>query len=525
MSLLIIMLTGLSTSSFFLNDYLTKTINKNKHNLAQLNFALERNNLAALRFAWKNSQLHRKQWLNLAKKLAKTQGEVAYQLAHYYQDKPDSAPEQATFWYKNAIRLKYFPASITLAQHYFEQEQLDKAAKILAVLPPELSEKLSIKVNMLTINIAINQGKLVEIKQMIDHYAAQLQTTPTGQLLLTDIKKYQLLPNASRANESEQVIERCDNSIQFFATNLKHLKRLESLIKEVKDQALGRVVCFSPVRYLPINALDCHHEQEQAIRCDERDWQPWASTINTRYIGLMLPKGGANVHLGVLYFDAQDNADVITHEISHLLGFIDEYPLVAEHVKCRSSQSKQFSHNISVLKKFYQGEQKTVRGIVMKQIAWAKYIKATTPILQPVNHLNNQQYWQLGTPKTHQNEIGLFKAQTCEHSEEQEKNSFSAYKAVSKRTKLQYFALDFPSLYAELLQENPQQYLMPSFHYNIALAYFQQSSVQQSSVRQSSVRLNYSQQRSLEQANYWLEHAARWEQDVNRRKRVRQGKF
>ena len=141
----------------------------------------------------------------------------------------------------------------------------------------------------------------------------------------------------------------------------------------------------------------------------------------------------------------------------------------------------------------------------MKQIAWAKYIKATTPILQSVNHLNDKQYWQLGTPKAYQNEIGLFKAQTCEHSEEQEKNSFSAYKAVSQRTKLQYFALDFPSLYAELLQENPQQYLMPSFHYNIALAYYQQH--------------------DMEQATAWLEQAARWENDVSRRKKVRQGNF
>jgi len=56
---------------------------------------------------------------------------------------------------------------------------------------------------------------------------------------------------------------------------------------------------------------------------------------------------------------------------------------------------------------------------------------------------------------------------------------------------------------------------MPSFHYNIALAYFQQSSFQQSN----------SQQGNIEQANYWLEQAAKWEQDDNRRKKVRQGKF
>jgi hypothetical protein len=46
---------------------------------------------------------------------------------------------------------------------------------------------------------------------------------------------------------------------------------------------------------------------------------------------------------------------------------------------------------------------------------------------------------------------------------------------------------------------------MPSFHYNIALAYYQQN--------------------NIEQAKYWLGKAVSWESDDSREKKIRQGDF
>lgn len=501
MSLLVFLLTGLSASSFFLSDYLTKIINNNNHSVAQFNFALAQENIAALNLAWKHTTFHSEQWLKLAKILAKTQGEAAYQLAIYYQNQPT----QAVFWYKSAIRLNYLNASISLAQLYFQQDELENAAEILTALPTSLPQQLANKVIMLKTNIAINQGKSTEIKRIIGTYGEQLTKTLSGRLLLTDIEKYQLLPTQAQLIAPSSSSLSCDNSIQLFATNLKHLKHLDGLIEKFLMQTLNGAVCFSPVRYIPINALDCSDEADQAIYCNELNWQPWASSISTRYVGLMLPQGGANVHLGILYFDAQDSVDVVAHEISHLLGFIDEYPLVTGHVKCHASQNEPFAQNISVLKKRYQGEQTTVRNTVLKQLAWAKHIKNSTPILQAITTATGKHYWQLGTPAEFKDEVGLFYAQTCDNSVYQAQDSFRAFKPLSHRTKLQYFALDFPQLYANLSQENASQYLMPSFHYNIALAYFKQD--------------------KLEQAHYWLEQAQNWEVDLDRRDKARQGRF
>ena len=511
MSLLVFLLTGLSTSSFFLSEHLTKIIVENEHSTSQLSFAIKQENLAALNFAWKKTPFHSEQWLKLAKTLAKTQGEVAYQLAVYYQYKP----ELAIFWYKSAIRLNSLEASTALAQHYFQQGKLIKAAEVLANLPIELLEKSNVAPIVLKVNIAINQGRVADVEGLINKYTQQLQITAAGRLLLADIQKYQVQFNDSQALKSSQLTLSCDNSIQLFATNFNHLKHLENIVLDLQKQALNNSVCFSPVRYMPINALDCSNEQGSTIHCDELNWQLWASAINTRYVGIMLPRGGANVHLGILYFDAQDTVDVVAHEISHLLGFVDEYPLVAEHVKCQAPQKEPFSQNISVLKNSYQGGQKEVRAKVLKQLAWAKYIKKSTPILHSVTGMNGKHYWQLGTPEEFKHKIGVFNVPTCNDSNYKPSGDFSAFKALSHGTKLQYFALRFPELYLLLLQENSTQYRMPSFHYNIALAYYQQIPFQQSSL----------QQRSLDQANYWLEQAASWEDDFDRRKKVRQGEF
>ncbi len=499
MSLLMLLLMGLSTSSFFLPQYLTKIIDANKHSSAQLNFALEQENQSALKFARTKALYHSAQWLELSIKLAKTRGKAAYQLALYYQNQP----KQAEFWYKSAIRLDYAKARVALAQYYFKQGQFEKSAHALISLPQNLSQSLIIAAQTVKINIALNLGKIDDVKAIVSEYAKQLQLTEQGQLLLADLSKYRVLKNSSPSTLNKLNATDCDNSIQLFATNLRHLKQLEQLVTEFDNQALSTVVCFSPVRYMAITALDCIGEPTKAINCNEINWQPLSKSINSRYVGVMLPEGGANVHYGILYFDAQDNVDVVAHEVSHLLGFVDEYPLVAGHVKCESSQDKIFSRNVSVLKRRYQGNKQTIREKILQQVAWAEYIKDSTPILQEVTGLNSQQYWQIGTPELFNHEVGVFISKTCDSSVNHKRDDFASFKPVSQQTKLQYFALEFPEVYILLLQDNPSRHLMPSFHYNIALASFQQG--------------------NISQAKDYLRRAMSWEHDIDRRNIVSQG--
>ena len=511
MSLMVFLLMELPSSSFFLSAYLNNIVAKEEHSEIQLNFAIEQNITKVIASARTKSTLHSKLWLELTKILAKTQGDASYQLANYYQ----ATPEKAIFWYKNSIRFNYQKASIKLAQLYYQQELFSKSIETIDALIKSDDYQLDVEAVILKIKLAINLGKVSDIKHLLSKYSQQLQSVKVGQQLLEDIQQYNVQLTFNQVFDKKPTGEGCENSIQLFATNLNNLKHLEQLIESFKTQPLNDFVCFAPLRYMPINALNCINEKSSPIRCDEINLQDWASGINTRYVGVMFPKGGANVHLGMLYFDEKDNVDVFAHELSHLLGFVDEYPLSVNHNKCQSPQNEMFSHNISVLKSNYYGDKDTIRHQILTQIPWGSYIKVDTPILQPVDAHNGNQSWRLGTPKAFKKEVGLFKSQTCNKANNNKEQNYSSFKPVYNRTKLQYFALDMPPLYLSLLEDNSAQYRMPSFHYNIALAFYQTVA-------------NETQERphnSITQANYWLEQSSKWEIDQTRRKKVRLGEF
>jgi len=266
---------------------------------------------------------------------------------------------------------------------------------------------------------------------------------------------------------------------------------------------LSRFICLANPRYLPVSTLKCNNDGEKATQCNESNWQYVAGSVESRHIGLMTEKGGANVHLGIMYFDSQDTVDVFSHEVSHLLGFVDEYPLVKSHEKCQQSQSQQFSHNIVVLNTFYHGDRNKLRQKILEEIPWGEYISKETPILQKI--LGKKKSWRLGTPDNGEERFGVFIAESCDNSIADNNPYFNAYKPVSKRTHLRYFASDFPAEYSFLLSDHSKRFLMPSFHYNLALAAYQRG--------------------FIAEAKKWLKQAALWEEDLKRRERVLQGAF
>jgi len=496
------------SSSFCLSKYLAKQITTHKYTKVQLNFALQQNNDVALEYAWQQSKKHSDSWILLTKKLAKTQGQAAYQLAGFYLEKKSIS--QAITWYQQAIRLEFPPAFVALAQYYFDLNNFTSADNILAQLakitPKFEHQSSTLAAQILKINLAVNSGDINMVKQSISGLTKQLENNEQGRLLLDNISRYQVL-NAGNGSINAPV---CANSIQLFATRFAHLQRLEYLIENIEKYALKQTVCFSPVRYISIDTLACNTDVAQAIQCNEQHWQHPADSINTRFVGLLLPEGGANVHLGALYIDVNDNIDVFIHEISHLLGFVDEYPLAKDHVTCKTIQEQAFSENIAVLANRYQGRRTDIRRKILLQLAWGYKIKASTPILQLISGESSLtlQQWRLGTPKQFGSEVGVFAAQTCDNAVNDsldEKSHYSAYKPLTKLTKMQYFSLAFPPEYLSFLQKGSSQFLMPSFHYNIALAHFQQG--------------------SLAQAKFWLKRSASWEKERSRREKILQGSF
>lgn len=501
-TVLVCILLTLSSSSFLLSNYLTEQVSNKNISKQQLAYALKNKNQAALKLAWQQSKEYSESWLSLAKSLAKTHGQAAHQLAIFYQKK--ALMPQALIWYQQAIRLKYPPSYTALAKYYYHDEKSDESEHLLndLIKLTLLDEKSAMEAQVLYFNLAIKRGDISAINKIFSNHVHLLEKYPLGKALLTDLKRYRVL--AEHSNFDSPPL--CERSIQLFATNFEHLNQAELIIKQFEEHPLSEFICFSPVRYMPVDALACNLESQISIQCDEKKWHQFANTINTRFVSVLLPEGGANVHYGVLYIDAKDNIDVLIHEVSHLLGFIDEYPLTKEHSACTNIQKESFSENIAVLANEYQGTQKEIRKQVLSQLAWGNHIKETTPILQAQHDemATIQQQWLLGTPEEFKNEIGVYKAKTCVNANKVNGN-MNAFRPISHATKLEYFNVDFPKEYMKFIAQENFTYMMPSFHYNIALAYFKNGNV--------------------EEARYWLKKSASWEKGIARKEKILQGNF
>jgi len=338
----------LPSSSFFLSGYLTQLIAKKSHNEIQLSYAIKQGNLAALNFSVKQTKLGTTSWLSVMTALAKTQGESAYDLADWYLqqseriknlEESDTIKSKAIMWFEQAIRLNSSipqrKAQYALAQLYFHKNDFLSAQTLTQAIEKNIqlnsaSETVDILILQIEAAIALGQTDVVSEKLLAGKDI--LSKTISGRLLVDDIEKFNVLfvvPKEKKYVNSDRQKYRnasCPSSLQLFATNLKHLRQLEQLQLMFLNERLAPFICLAKPRYLPNIVITCNDSSESAIQCDESKWANVASSVESRHIGLMVEKGGANVHLGMMYLDSDDSIDVFSHEISHLLGFVDEYP-------------------------------------------------------------------------------------------------------------------------------------------------------------------------------------------------------
>jgi hypothetical protein len=492
----------LSSSSFHLLDYLDHHFKASKYSENAFSFAVKIDHPAALAIEQANTKIGSNKWLLLNQKLAKNNSKAALRLVSWYQQQLTVANTQKTYpliimWLKQAIRLNSIQASVLLSKLYYTQENYQLAKQVLSEISDTAEgveeQYLQLDTLQLKVKVAIALGDIEQVKQLLRNVPEEYINNKPFTILVKDIRDYQVIKpfnldyvkSTKLNNLFRGDINTCLTSIQLFATTFAHLKHIDQLLNKFYQQkALSRYTCFPKPRYINVNMLDCHAKVNQAITCDETTFEGLAASIGSKHIGLMMKQGGANVHLGILYFDKQDNVNVLSHEISHLLGFVDEYPLSPTHQVCQEIQQKPFAHNIAIIPTFYQGDRQTIRAEVLSRIAWGDLIAETTPILQKVTSNLEIPFdqntlpikWQLGTPNNFQHELGVFPAQTCEKAFMVESLSspnsvaFAAYKPLKKHTHLQYFNYNFSSHYENILALAPKAFIMPSFHYNIALA-------------------------------------------------------
>lgn len=467
MSLLLV----ITASSFFFPQFLSLLLDKDTENSLALSYGKALKLEAFFEHQRRNNPVGSFIWLKSTTELIKRHPQYTLVLADFFLQ--DNQKTKAIFWYEQAIKNDLVKARLTLAQLYFIEKKYLQAELLL---PPSIyfnDKKDTEKKLVLLMSIALINGDVVEIERV----TKALKFVNEEHVLLAELRRFQVfsLPDFSRdifpsiryerIKTKNSINKNCVASMQFFATNLADLRYTDYLIEQIKLRPLSNFSCFEPVRYIPLSTLNCRHKNQEAITCDEALWQSYQQEINSRFIGVMVPQGGAKVHNGIMYLDSADTIDVFAHELAHMYGFIDEYSLPVNHSRCSQVQKKAFAHNIAVLTKTYRGKQLAIRNKILSQLPWGAFIKDETPIL---TQKDNE--WLLGTPERYKSEIGLFPSDTCQKAAFAQSINLQAFKPLAKRTSLHYYELEFPLFYQHLLEENTEAFLMPSFHKNIEKA-------------------------------------------------------
>lgn len=381
-------------------------------------------------------------WLQQAYFLAPHHGDVALELALFYQRKKRG--KQAQRWLEKAVELEQPTGVNLLAKYYAETDQYQQAKQLLAqfLIHPQVLK--------LAIELAVEYGDSEAIIELAPLLSAQPSLTTLYQQLLT----FNIITIAENANKPRWSTSTfgpaCHRSIQFYATRLSDLEHITHLIERFNAYALAEHFCFAPVVYIPKQMLACYHQGAEAIQCHEQSWPSWVTNNKSQYLGIMLPEGGANVHRKIVYLDSNDDLEVFRHELSHLLGFVDEYPLRKGHLFCQAGSSES-SLNVVVKERLYYGDRTKLRQQIINDLPWGEWIDDKTPIFteqqEKQNNIHQQKAWLLGTPISHNKAVGVFPARTCLN------NNVVAFKPTSKLTLLEYDDMPLPELYLKLISD------------------------------------------------------------------------
>ena len=458
MSLLVL----LPSSSFYWQSYFLNKLSQGTFTQKELILAAKINALDVIYSVFQQTKKYQQLWFQSAYILAQSQGEIAVELAEFFNYKQE--PEQALIWYQQAVKLHNITGVKALALIQYYQGNYFSAIELLEKY---LSQN---DVLVVALELAIAEGD----EKRISSWLPKLLNSAHNESFYQELVRFNIAP-ISAEKTAEIAVENkaklCDisidslsvnsstrlvvNSVALFATSLKDLRHTEYLVTQFAKHPLAEFFCFSSISYQPKNSLACSYSQDQPISCNESLFPLAMTSTEARFIGIVLPDGGANVHNGTLYLDGKDDENVFAHELAHLLGFIDEYPLKSTHDACQQPNNI-LSHNVVVLPKTYnasQTSQANLRADIINKIPWGKFILNSTPIMvyDGVN-------WVLGTPDEFSHSVGVFPAKTCE------KTAQFSFKPLQQRTQLEYFEIEFPKLYQQLYLQQPTRFLMQAFN-------------------------------------------------------------
>jgi len=440
--ILMSLLTCLSSSSFLFDSYFNRLAKTQMVNQSQIDYAINRNVKSAHQINFTRSEAGSTAWLKSGQVLSDSSADVSWALATFYFDKQQD--DLGRIYLVKAAKLNQLNAITKLAEQLYLEEDY------LGVLSLLHHTELPLILNELKAKALLALGEVEQLNTFIQYMADVVGS----EAFIASLHRYNVFE--SHYIESKQS---CPMSVTLIATTYEDLARWELLRTEYSKTELSRYLCIKQIRHIPDYQQKCRYKKGQAINCEEEFWQAYAASFKSEYLAVMAPVGKANVHYGILYLDRTDDIDVFKHELLHLLGFIDEYPLSKHHIVCKSSDL-QIGHNLAVVKESDIQEGRLPINAA-KQLPW--FYMLQSHISKELTSLSlNQSVTNKG--------LGVFIADTCNNQQ-----GFLAIRPTANRTTLTNHDIGLSSFYLTMLANNPTRFSMPSFQFNIARAYLAQN--------------------------------------------------
>ncbi|WP_100913655.1 hypothetical protein [Pseudoalteromonas spongiae] len=231
-------------------------------------------------------------------------------------------------------------------------------ADAMALLAKEFSNNQHLYQSTL-INAA-KQGSLIAREQLAAHYeeAEQWQALHDFPWPLTHKQQTRVamalgLPLAATAHQLVPIYknEQCTQKIMLAVTDLKAYNQVTQL-KQRFEKAFSLPVCLSQPVYFDRSKLQCDGAAGRRIRCEIRDKKAF-SQISYDKIAFFSETGIANASGNYVFMRSQQSERVLLHELMHLYGFIDEYPLKKQLAKrlCNVTKPTRIAKNLIVVPK------------------------------------------------------------------------------------------------------------------------------------------------------------------------------
>lgn len=190
-------------------------------------------------------------------------------------------------------------------------------------------------------------------------------------------------------------------------------------------------LCFNMPVFLDSQQLGCSEKSLERIQCDPKPLADVVLQSDATQLLVLAGRGGASYNNGWIQLPETATLPLLRHEMSHLFGFMDEYPL---------------SPAIA--------DSECIPGRITPNLLFSKddlpaYLAR----------------WQLKAT-----EVQLTAVDSCKHTDAQ------AYRVVAADSHLQHYELAMPDLYVRLIRQQLKQpaQLMPVAYYFAYLARQQQ---------------------------------------------------